>query len=641
MAKITGFAQKWRMDIIWAAGCFIFLLLVNLPRSPGRIGWGLDSSWAAILDHIRIENLRWGSEALFTYGPLGYLTMSTSLPGIMHEKWLMQLGLVVLFSSIVTVASLRMGYFLRVLLLLALMPLSGNIEMVQYVTILFIAAELLRRFYGKTLIVSSLLAGLFGIFALVKFTFLILCVVIVGLLALLSLLQRRWISAAVFSLPPLIVFFGGWLISGQSLLDFPLWFAGSLDIASGYSAAMSRFPEQSTLILALVGVGLYVLYLVVSVVLSKSPKLIQLTALLIGCCYLFLLFKHGFVRSDVHPIFFFSGMLPLAFLPLVAAGHKVSPRLNLAGLAMVLLAGVIGILGIRSLPEFHRPGWGYFNPLSGLSDKLAYNLRPAVRWQALEDKYYQGDDFPRLQQLKEQVKASSVDMLNFTQGTLLLNRFENYRPRRVFQSYKAYTEKLAEKNLDWISSDMAPDFFIYHPEIMDRRYPTHDDGPLQAHLFANYQLVDIENEHLLFAKKDNRAADQYLEHLDSGEVKLGEWVEVEQFGEQPIFVRIDARPRLSYRLRKLFYHVPALFMKVRFSDGETTNFRIAIDSARAGFLLHPYLESAEDISNWLSGSSGDLRVEAFCIRRNDDSKTLLEPKLRYELSAYFQQSASP
>src|SRR3954452_14056709 len=60
---------------VLSVALLVALACLRFPHAP--MTTGLDESWSAVLIHAHDHGLQFGQDVAFTYGPLGFLTVST------------------------------------------------------------------------------------------------------------------------------------------------------------------------------------------------------------------------------------------------------------------------------------------------------------------------------------------------------------------------------------------------------------------------------------------------------------------------------------------------------------------------------------------------------------------------------------
>src|SRR5690606_18800970 len=113
-------------------------------------------------------------------------------------------------------------------------------------------------------------------------------------------------------LPGLFVglFLVGWMACGQHPANLPAYFHSSWEISQGYLDAMGFASPSAQLYLGLAVVALMLAYLLVNTITSTDR--VRNAALTLGAlAYLYLNWKHGFIRADGHQIGFYYAVLTI------------------------------------------------------------------------------------------------------------------------------------------------------------------------------------------------------------------------------------------------------------------------------------------------------------------------------------------
>ena len=193
-------------------------------------------------------------------------------------------------------------------------------------------------------------------------------------------------------------------------------------------------------------------------------------ALLAIASVLFLLFKAGLVRCDVHVYTLVFGLLVVAALLALTWARRA---LELA-LALLAVAGLAGGLWAHAATEHGWPTM-YFPPVFP-AEALARIGTIPLAWQ--------GDArAAERERIAERVRAEhplppikgTVDIYPYEEDIVLEHGFELH-PRPVFQSYMAYTPRLARANAEHLAGDDAPQWILLRVAPIDQRPPALDDS---------------------------------------------------------------------------------------------------------------------------------------------------------------------
>ena len=204
----------------WVGQIALFALLwASLLRLPTPPSTDLDPSWQMAMGYAAHHDLQHGRDIVFTYGPLGYYFRSSSYMGELfgpYLTWQILSNLViaaVFYAFGRTLSLRRQALYYAYLFCFG----TGFADAMHMNLIAILALVLLRRREAQRPGWLAAAAGIMAVLSLVKFTNLMLCVFVVGALAVYYLLQRQRTAAAVLLGGFVAVFLAGWFGCGGSL----------------------------------------------------------------------------------------------------------------------------------------------------------------------------------------------------------------------------------------------------------------------------------------------------------------------------------------------------------------------------------------------------------------------------------------
>lgn len=588
-------------DRTWYGRILLYLLLVTVIFAfPYQPGVDLDASWRMALAQFFAEGLQFGREVVFTYGPLGF-QMGKTYSGIMWWELLgWQLFAAMGFAWIIMTFGERLAGKPRLFYYLAFLLFSAQYEdALHMLGIVLLGLELLHENGRPSERSRVLINGFLAVLAVVKFTNLLLCAFVVLVACAHSLWQRRFREAAVHA----GAFFGGfliiWMLCRQNPLNLPAYVFNSLEISSGYQQAMGVDGGWPALWKALVVIGALLFYMSWHLW-KQSDRPRAVAGCLMLTAFLYLSWKHGFVRADGHMIgFFYAALLPITAFPVLlrddASYHWMRRR-------VLLPAGVLCLFGL-------------YNALSGViletlgvfQGRVWGNVRHALHLEELRSRYNDrlgeqrgAADMPRTRAI---IGEASVDVLGYEQSAAIFNRF-NYEPRPVFQSYTVYTPALAKLNYDHYASDSAPEFVLVKMHSLDGRLVAMDDSAVLALMVHRYEYVHTEKTYQLWRKlPDPFDPAPYLpQPLEARSLAIGETWDIRGHSDKHLWVNIDARPSLLGRLRTFLYKPPVLSLNVEDVNGNSSSYRLPAPIGRAGFILSPLVTDLLDFVHFSGGT---------------------------------------
>lgn len=580
------------IDIL--CGCLVFLAIVNFPFQVSAGGF-LDNSWSEALYHLEHKNAQAGVDYVFTFGPFGSHVTGSYNRFHPRTQFVVAIGLggistwlLILFARTLPSLRWRLAYYGLTILLTIQMPICGILATGAFVAF-HVTGLFLRGQPSRIVMIGSALTLAFLV--LTKFTLALNSFLSVLSITALFVYERRYRDGLLFAGLFIAAVGGFWLAAGQSLERFPEYLGSSFELSNGYSAAMaleSRHPTFWTSLVVLLLVGL------AAAINAIGPARGFRTSLLM--CYLLIVlwlnWKHGYVRDDEHvrPFFIFAMICVFLLAP-------VGPRPSVARVETpqfaVMLVSFYGLLIATDVnhtePNFERlPRY--------CLEKIRANFwtlrHPTKAFRQLEERTRLAAAASDLPLIRSEVQGSSIDVFTVDQSTLFLNGM-NWTPRPVFQSYAAYSESLAKRNLDFYRSDRAPMFVLVNILTIDQRLPTSEDGPVLAVLLSDYEPVRREKGFLLLKRRATLGATTAAPpDAVSGTARLGDEISVPHVRGHITLLSLDTRITQFGRLRKFLYRLPAARLNLVMSNGEQEFYRLIPDMARLPMPLDPLIRDS-------------------------------------------------
>ena len=606
------------------------LLWFSFIKLPATVATSDDPSptWEAVLSYAVSHHLQWGRDIVFNYGPLGFLTSDYYWGGHFWFILFWAFG----FALFLTMALMpflgRVASPIRITLCVLLpwltvprwQDLGVDPIYLFAITVIGVAGLPGERPGNWRLALLGLALGWFG---LIKFTFCLYSIFTALVIAALHARNRNWRATGIFIASLLVSFLAAWLLAGQDPRNLGRWFQSSAQIAGAYSSAMAILPPVPEIILG-VSTGLCLAGLLLAQWLNskKSPDRFPRLVLLVAG--IFLAWKEGFVRADIHIsvfllyAFLIAGMMPAL---LRITWEKNFPFLPLT-LAMMILP---------LLPFTQRGAEFLVAAKDGLAlrvvDTATAVFAPLQFQHLLEAQlavYRQEASLPKIATF---VGNQPVDALNCDQDVAILNGF-NYHPHPVFQSYCAHTPELQRLNLDFFNSSAAPEFVLWQYGTIDGRFPTLDDGQVILKLLADYSPAVKEGRYVLWKREAASERSYSLADPVETQTSAEQWIPI---SADATWLQVELRETWFGRGRKLFYRGAMPEIDVQLADGRILSYRLPPGNARAGFIINPLLDSGASLEAQLPGSSKPARVVAARIHINrwcfDDSIRIVMRKI--------------
>lgn len=600
---------------IVAAGFAVALLSWRLGMvSPGP---GLDASWNGGLAMAVEQGLDFGSDVVFTYGPLGFLNNPFVWFGDLSVLAFLYLSIlhVGLCVGLVWVLARRLPLLVSAALAFLALTLSILFEPALLVPVIACVWLLERERSPRALdafVVAA--AGFAGVAVLVKLSVGPLTPVLF-LIALVGARAGRWriaLFVAIFALEALAL----WLATGQSLADVPAFIEHTLQISSGYSEAMLRdsdVPGWQVVAATLAIIAISLLIVLAAWLARYRDQRARWAGVAVIALATFALYKEGVVRTD-------AAHLTLYFFN--AAVIWLAVGLSWARWRWMLAAGVaIGLLSVPVRPPAPPPEFDVVANVRLAAEQVRTLFSPGRR-AAITEAGRAG--MQGVYQLEPGALAAlrgrTVAVEPWEIGAAWAYDLD-WKPLPVFQDYSAYTAELDRLNAEMVEDPDGPERILreneplVYPEFpdnaIDGRYPGWDPPEQARAVLCNFApLYTSERWQVLGRVADRCGAPR---PLGSVEAAAGEAVEVPAPGaKQVVFARIDGAGVSGLeRLTTTLLHAAGREIVV---DG-TRSYRLIPDTAGDGLLLRagpaiaepgPLWEVPEASTIAVEGGAGDL-----------------------------------
>ncbi|MDC8016216.1 hypothetical protein [Tahibacter soli] len=595
---------------VTAAALASVLFLIASVRFGGSVaGDELDPSWTMVLRWASMHGLRWGSDIVFTYGPLGYLSPYNACdPGFYGAFVAAQIALAGAAAFLFANAWFAQRWPERIVLatavvfaapMLAADPVWLSMPAVALVGMYAHAAAGRRRALWLLLAVA---APYLSTILLIKMSTLLLVVTcwLAGIVVLLRARLRRHAVAWLVLVP--VCSLALWIASGQRPGDLPAFVSVVFEISRGYTAAMGSFPPPfyDGYGLTVVGgsglVGLWAAW-------RARLDVARLACIALCGLTVFVAWRAGFTRADTHVVIFvLTAWLVLPLLPSLTPA--ATPWLRAAALALAIAAAPIA-------DRAFNPGTGHRRgelPVASLRtlrsnvDLLARPLTYRPLLVATLDRERLRLDLP---QTRAAVGRRSVDLVGTQQGVVMFNGLA-YRPAPVFQGYGAYTPRLQRLNADAYSGPDRTDFVLLAYSPIDGNLPTGENALAFTTLYRNYHPVLVEKSYLLLEKDAESVPPQSPSEDGWRDATWGEWIDLPTTPETVTVLALRSALSVPGKVVATLLREPGQQIELELADGSTRRFRLVRGATPGGFLVSPLVQSLDDYVRLFVGA--DLPV---------------------------------
>lgn len=608
--------------VLWV---LLWLSLIRLPLLPSA---GLDPSWRLTLDYAFSHHLQFGTDIVFTYGPLGYLLAATTSGEIYQHYLIWQIAANAIFATVIWQFG-RSFRGWRLAAYYAFFFFLGTIytDAVHIIIVVLLGTALLREAVARRRWLVPVIGGVLAVLALVKFTNLMLASCAIACVAGHRAWQRRWVDLALVAGSYAATFLLGWVLWNQRPANLPAYLVNSFSVSTGYVEGMAYYETPLMLTLGLGAaftLGAY--YLLTLWRRDDLPRAIAV--LLIAAAASYLDWKHGFVRADGHVLAHFVTCLLMATtFPVLLQDDGPLPRVKAGLLWACVVFSLSGVYAATSSTITDAPaGWNYHlkevvNALRIVQD-LGRNSR---------DYFAEMKKLHALPKIKTAVDEATIDMLGNEQAYVIFNGL-NFTPRPALQSYAPYTERLLKLDEAFYRSPRGPEFVLQKIDTIDLRLPAIDDSLATRYLFHHYSYVMQDRGFLLWHRNNPDPSLDEETPLSSAKVGFGQGVTIPDGGENPVWVQIDVRPSLLGRLRAFLYKPPTLNIALTDSQGFKSTYRLITGMARAGFLVQPFFTGNSDIVQFETGNP-TVKLTSFALEMPPAEQRYFQRSIRVRFVA--------
>jgi len=590
----------------------IFLIILVLLIGIWTIPWplhmpssGLDPSWVIGINIAASENMQFGPEIAFTFGPLGFLYIPTFID---QNLWFLSLlftlfiHFLFIFSIVLLMVKSSSNWKDYIIVLPVLLVVLQVFHYLRDTELLFsiiiflylIATDKIDRNYEKwvLLFISLMLA----IATLIKFNMALTSVSIILSFLLISFFNKRF-KRHLFTFVLYIVFIIIlWTINGQYLANLPVYLVNGFQLSFGYSDAMATNGMEWQVYLGSIGIIFLIILFAYSLVIKDKNLVIFI---FLNSIFLFFTFKHGFVRHDGHVYEFFSTFAIFFSCIFLLGKSNTNFGLRCFSLLMSFLFIISICLGLPFILEEN-----VFQKVPAFDSSFSLISDQTYQTQVLEDaKNKIRRDHPLENKTIHYLKNSTVDIFPWDIALVWAYNF-NWSPRPVFQSYSAYTEYLDKTNVQHFSNEEAPQAILYSFKSIDERYPLFDEPSTFASILQNYSIVNKSSDEFLLLFY-NSTKNSYILEEDLGviEVELGQPITIPTYDSGYVFARIELEYSTFGKLMKFIYKPAPAFIRFGFSDLTYSNeFRFIPGVSKNGVFLSQYVNNIDDLANVFSGN---------------------------------------
>jgi hypothetical protein len=612
----------------------IYLAWLTVPGIQlSAITPGLDPSWMYAINFIPGSDYVFGQDVVWTYGPLGYLMYPEDIGQNALMATIFWNGLYLLVYGILIYLVFKRKRTLPIFLFIAALIAAW----------LLMSVSLAGIFHAKYFVFLLLLGLLLGITALDKIKLGYIPVILAGGLSGLAIFMKInlglsatimiaiftvywWITNRQQSGKTIIAVWAGFLFSIIVVTaiyfhtpgNLAHWIRGSIDLMTGYSAAMSYGTTQKQLLMiALLVMALF--WILALFFLKNRSKAIFISLLL--TIPVFFAFKEGFVRQDYGHILHFFLFIPVAISVLFLFGKDKKDLLwifHIFIFTAVITTLVVFIINTKALNQSYRSAVSGMisNGTTVMEGKAGWtNIKSLVHFKQIREQIntqsqrnLEQDRLPA--EWVDTIGKSTVDAVPTEICYMPANNL-NWNPDPVFQIYAEFTSYLDNWSAEHYTGEKSPQFLIAAFDNTDGRHPLESAPAAWRTIINNYEVIDYDPQvnRFLLEKKPASEVNNDLANGQRTEGKVKQWIEVPP-SNNLLYAEIKMHTTLKGKLASTFYLIPPVNIDLVYTSGKVLSWRIVPDTLADGILVNYLPSNGDELDKTFAGRADD-RVQKF------------------------------
>lgn len=561
----------------------IYAALVVAPLAFRIPDVGLDNSWMLALNLLPHSHYKFGTDVVFTYGPLGFVETPENIGA--------NLPIALLFRLLIwglLIGQLGYWYFEGVSRRAACFFGLSSIILVHSFLSTFLdymvaaAAFLivLRRTPDKqSWRAATALAFLTSFAFLSKQSGYVM--ILLSLCAYFALWRFRdheapprgaWLKLALIAGAPFIAY----LAYNPSVSGLWAYITGMLQVSGGYSTAMSfaGLPKSAGLQLALLA-ALMVGFAALAIW-RKWLALEAAACILLAFCFAM---KHSVIRTDGHITFVFALSVILMGLLSMCCRYTKAALLT-GGLAFASVA-------ILSATEMD-PTWGITKPLYWSLAPHVNEFTDMFHW----DKTIAAASAQAEANLRsDQLPDSFIRRIGQAPVVLFPNELAyapanqlNMLPIYTLQAYVAFTPELDLRTAQHLQATPANTRLLMTWATLDYRHMLLDSPASWQTIYEDFQPEASESNLILLSKRSHRLK-FHPRPLKTVVADIREWQDVPE-REFAVGASIEFSPTVLGKVRNLLYKIDPIYIELEPDIGSPQRFRVIPSQLRHSFVIN-------------------------------------------------------
>jgi len=621
---------------------FFAQMLWTFPQPVMMQASGLDPSWVNALYMMVLSKMQFGSDVIFTFGPLGFLSYPMLID---YNLWritllfqilthiLLYLTVFILLRKI----SAKWYHYLFMLPILLFANLSTD-ELLPILTSIMLFISFISDVGDKSqkknydnYIWLTLSGLLIAISSLLKFNSLLVSLSLIAVSIIIFILLKKDYKSITYLISCTILFFIiFWSATGQNFANVPNYIFYGAELSRGYTSAMSLespFSGSGQFIIFLISIICVFCLLAYSFIKRKSNIFIFL---ILNLVLLFASYKHGFVRHDLHVLSFFLMYILVLGILFVMVSIELQKKIDylcifcfaMTLIVIIMLISTTNAIAPWVMSENILTRWDSYS-LTGklLLNQSAFDAIVDTEKQTIKNSYVIDD------QTLKNIDNKSIDIFPWD-ISLCWAYGLNWSPKFVIQSYLDYTADLDNATSQHFIDKNPPQFIMYSYKSIDGRYPLFDEPSTFRAILNHYDYAQISSEFIILNRSVH--GEKYSQSEDLGTVvgKMGQEIPVPDYNGL-VFGSVHVNYNINGKLMDMLYKPSELYIQFKYRNGDLSGiYRFIPNDASNGLLLSHYVGGEKDLTELFQGDITN-DIEGFFIYAGNPSHYESDIKVNY------------
>ena len=579
---------------------FLCLLITFPPVFFSEPDCNLDQSWRLAINIALKNNLIFGKDFVFTYGPLGFLSTRETYGLTAFHYLIFDLFNFVVFGRLLLLILGQFTHWLKYLLILiSLLSMTlwnsyvSEDMPVFYFVVIFYEFLYYLKTQNKFSPYIIAITGIIGTYIKVNFGLIYIGVILAVVVSL--------YIAKVLNLKQMLIWGVGYLVALVSVAyllntDFFGYFYYSLFVIDGYNDAMYAIPDFNVSMWYL---GYFICFLLTGVFVlihfglkirtfTKNDVVESVIAIMV-VGVIFVLFKQTVVNGHIFE--FPKFITPLAGVMLliikreklfniylcVTGSFAIMSALYATTKHVEIFESRIFLQSLNPIESFKKAGslLTYFKEF-----KKHKNFKHSTACV-----YFPAD-------IAAMTAGKTADIIPWEISAVQTNNLV-YNPRPLIQSYSVYHHILDEINAAKYQSDSRPEYVFFQLHSLGERDLLHEEVKTKLALMTHYELLnkrvpDFFGSYLIFKRKESPEKIVFSEKREV-EIKLNEDFTLP---DTDSLMLMDLEWPLSIwgKLKRTLYMPPPIKIEATLEDGQKRVFRLVNPVTKAGVIMNRYID---------------------------------------------------